>query len=220
MFKDFFSFLKGPYEYCNYSYKPKDLLQTLLLFILIAVGSLLFVLGVKVFLGLCFPKLIAGMSDNIHPHEYVWWVPGLLGPLLEECTFRLPLHRRKTLLFVGLSLLAFEIISKVTYTHLIYTTDHLLLRLGLGLAAGALLTLLLCKPILRCHYGTFFYLSAITFGLVHSTNGHFSEFLPLDYVVMLAYLIKQTLMGVILGYARLRHGLPASVALHMLNNLI
>lgn len=219
MFKNFFSFLRHPVENVTYTYKAKDLLGTVALYALFTAGLIAALALLYLCLREFFPDLINKELPISH-HPYHWAIVSLLGPFLEECAFRLPLRRYKAFLFIGLVVFSYFIISHLTFSHQNYNTDHLALRIVLAILAGALLYVLLHKPFARCRFGGVFYVSAIVFGCIHIANAHFSEFLPLDYVFLLLYLGKQIFTGVLLGYARLRHGFPASVILHMLNNSI
>lgn len=219
MFKDFFSFLRHPVEGAPYTLKPKDLLRTLVVYAVFTVGVIAAMAIIYVCMQELFPDL-TGKKLPISPGKAHWAIVSLLGPFLEECAFRLPLRRYKAFLFIGLVVFSFFIISRLTFSHQNYSTDHLALRIVLAIPAGALLYVLLHKPFARCRFGGVFYVSAIVFGCIHIVNAHFSEFMPLDYVFLLLYLGKQIFTGVILGYARLRHGFPTSFLLHALNNAL
>ena len=219
MFKDFFHFLRHPVENTPYTFKDKELLRTFLLYIVFTVGIILLMALIILVLKELFPDLVS-QKLPISPHKRHWAIAVLLGPFLEECAFRLPLRRYKAFLFIGLPLFSFFILSMFAFSRQIYTLDRLALRIGLAIPAGVLLYLLLHEPFARCRFGTVFYVSAAVFGLMHVTNGRFDEFLPLDYLFLPLYVVKQALTGVLLGYARLRHGFPAGYLLHVLNNAI
>lgn len=219
MFKDFFSFLRHPAENVPYTCTGKELLRTFLLYVIFTVASLLVLALIVTALHGLFPDLI-DQKIPISPLKRNWAVTVLLGPFLEECAFRLPLRRYKAFLFIGLTLFSFFILSMLAFSHQIYSFDCLLLRIGFAIPLGTLLYVLLHEPFTRCRFGTVFYVSATVFGLMHIANARFGEFLPLDYLFLLLYVGKQALMGVIFGYARLRHGFLAGFVLHALNNAI
>ena len=219
MFKNFFSFLRHPLENAPYTYKPRDILGTLVLYALFTVGLIAALAAIYICMRELFPDLTSKELPISH-HPYHWAIVSLLGPFLEECAFRLPLRRYKAFLFIGLVVFSYFIISHLTFSHQNYSTDHLAIRIILAILGGALLYVLLHKPFARCRFGGVFYVSAVAFGCIHIVNAHFSELLPLDYVFLLLYLGKQIFTGVLLGYARLRHGFPAGFLLHALNNAL
>jgi hypothetical protein len=127
----------------------------------------------------------------------------LLAPVLEELTFRLPLAplRPWWLLVSALCVASVD------------------LRLGLValVVAGAVVAY---RPLRRAvvrfweqRFAAVFFGSAVAFGIVHATNWHFGR--PILAVVMLPLLVlPQGLIGVVLGYTRVRLGLRWSMLLH------
>jgi len=61
-----------------------------------------------------------------------------------------------------------------------------------------------------------FYASAMIFGYVHFSN--FSGNMQWYWIPLL--IIPQFMMGLVMGYARLRFGMYSNIALHAVNNLI
>lgn len=140
-------------------------------------------------------------------------------PLFEELAFRLPLRRRPSTLGIALPVLAFLLISRSFGS--IYSTDWLLLRVCVALGFAAVVWLFLRKTLLHMPYGAFFYFSALLFGAVHLFN-----YIPFAFPVTAAatgylglYVSTKTFSGVIVGYARMKHGFGFAVLLHVLHNL-
>ncbi len=91
------------------------------------------------------------------------------------------------------------------------------------LCALALITLILVAPRidasrLRSWFARFFpalyWLSALAFGLMHLSN--YSE----PELSTLLWVVPQSWMGLLLGYARVRWGMWANIAMHALHNLL
>jgi Type II CAAX prenyl endopeptidase Rce1-like len=131
----------------------------------------------------------------------------LAAPVLEELTFRLPLGPlRPWWLLVSALCLG--------------SVDP---RLGLAALVVAV-TVVACRPLRRAavrfwaeRFPAVFFGSAVAFGLLHVTNWHFGR--PLLAFVMLPLLVlPQGLIGVVLGYTRVRMGLRWSMLLHATYN--
>ncbi|MXO75706.1 CPBP family intramembrane metalloprotease [Altererythrobacter aerius] len=83
--------------------------------------------------------------------------------------------------------------------------------------AGALLFALRKRPALGAfqrHFPWFFYASALLFAGVHLSN--FAGASP----ALLPLVLPQFVLALLLGYLRVRHGLLAGIALHMLHNAL
>ena len=69
-------------------------------------------------------------------------------------------------------------------------------------------------------YGVWFYVMAFIFGLIHIFNcdGEITSFvIALD---VLLYALNKAVLGMFLGYIRVRYSIFASIAVHFLNNFI
>ena len=71
-------------------------------------------------------------------------------------------------------------------------------------------------PQLKQNFWIVYYLSAISFGLLHIGNIKMTRDSPLSFVLVL----PQIYGGLILGYLRLKFGIAESILVHMLNNTI
>ncbi len=213
-----FSYIKNPQENLPVSYRPKSILQSWCAAAIAVVAMMLAIVIIFVVIFAAFSDLVTEtvISKPVMP----WWVMVLLGPLIEELTFRLPLVRRKAFIAAALFLVSFNLISRFAFSHQFYTTDFLLERAGVSLAAGAVLFFALNKWMSRCSYRGYFYFWAVLFGSAHLFRIDFGTFLPLDYFIVLLYVAKQTVMGLLLGYMRNRNGIASSILFHILNNAI
>ncbi|MDE2429743.1 MAG: CPBP family intramembrane metalloprotease [Burkholderiales bacterium] len=147
----------------------------------------------------------------------IWGVIG--APLLEELIFRAGLRQAKYSLFIcpvlvcQFSRSALVVAVMATIVLSIAAIDALRLRWNPP-AAGFRFTR--GRAFIRC-FPLIFWIYAIGFGLVHISNyysggGH-------SYLLVFA-VSAQMFSGVLLGYLRLRQGLPSSMVMHALNNAI
>ena len=200
------------------TYRPKSVLKSFCAVAIVVVAMMLAIVAIYVVIFAAFPDQVT--ETVISKPELPWWVMVLLGPLIEELTFRLSLVRRKAFIAATLFLACFNLVSRLAFSHQFYSTDFLLERAGVSLTAGAVLFLALHKWMSRCSYRGYFYFWALLFGSAHLFRIDFETFLPLDYFIVLLYVAKQTVMGLLLGYVRNRNGIASSILLHILNNAI
>ena len=177
--------------------------------ILSACVTLLF-LGI----GLQFPKRTVDIQN------VSWLLVAIVGPILEEGTFRLALVRNKAFMVISLTLLSFIILSCFCFNQQIYNTDHLLTRIAIALISGVALFSVFGKLMLKCKFKTYFWAWSVLFGCFHLMNFQWNDILPMGYVYIALYVGTKIIDGVVLGYARMRNSIGTSMAFHMLHNLI
>lgn len=218
MFKEFISYIKSPQEGMPYSFGPKSLLKSLWFYL----WAVFFVtLGVAIgctLLGKAFPELMRPMV--VGRADAPAWIVAFLGPIIEESSFRLALNRKKVYLAIALSTLTFMLVSSFCFSHSIYTTDHLPVRIGIAVVVGLALTFLLGKFLTTCKFKPYFWFWALLFGSLHLMNANYSGMLPLDFISLILYTATRILMGLVLGFIRMKNSFATSTALHILNNLI
>jgi len=142
----------------------------------------------------------------------VWYLPVMaiiVAPLLEECIFRLPLRAFALNLLLPVSLVISVSLGWVAPG-------------GLGFVAIALVNVYLGikgtkLTKLQAFYNKFphviFYGIALLFGVIHITNYDFDvwKFLPV-------LVLPQIVIGLLLGFVRLRYGFVWGFLLHALHN--
>lgn len=142
-----------------------------------------------------------------------------LFPLLEEVMFRLPLKRNSRTLLPALILFVFYFVSFPLGAEP-FSAGRLPLRaaLALGIALAAFRPL--DRAVEKIPYPVFFLSMALAFGALHLTNMDWAgiawTWSAVFYLIW--YVADKTADGLLYGYARLRHGFFASVALHILHN--
>ncbi len=153
--------------------------------------------------------------------DYAIFYIVLLGPLLEELLFRLPLSLEKIGIGVSFALISYRLSLNHVLIGMEYNNAYWYVKLGIALCIFFLtvrflprswLTTIKKNYLQRC-----LYFSSAAFALVHITN-----FAPYNSDLILFYpvfVLPQFLMGIFIGYARLKYGFFYGVALHSLINL-
>lgn len=146
----------------------------------------------------------------------------IVAPILEEIMFRLPLKFNRINLFI--SLLTFYFFFYLRYAGLYASfLGPQLITTIFFVALCWFVVYYLCKnsfykTIFTKYFGVLFYLLAITFGLLHITN--FIEFVPQNLIFFSPiFAFHQVIMGLFLGYLRVKKGLIWSIALHVCFNV-
>lgn len=218
MFRDFISFLRSPEEGRPFDFKPKSILSSFWLYIVAVMGLTILAAAVVYILGEAFPTL---MQKKIVDHGNTpKWIVALLAPLLEEGAFRLSLNRKKVNIAISLTLISFLLVSSFCFSQKIYCTDHLLIRIGIAIVAGFCLFLLLGRFMMNCHFKPYFWFWGVFFGCIHLMNVSYAGLLPLDYISLALYTVTHVIMGLVLGYVRLKNSFATSTLFHILTNLI
>lgn len=199
--------------------------EPLRLFIHLLGLSLLLGLGMVMLLGALqkaglIPELPHAMEDVMKrlPFAVVFLLAAIVMPALEEFAFRLWLVYDPRYFLISLWLVALFLHSTLMQVGGMY--------LGYGiLAIASLITIWLLafrdtaqkslQSAYLYHYGWVFYGATTLFALLHLIN-----FTPNLQIVLLAPLLvlPQLLLGLILGYLRVRLGMIWAIALHGLYN--
>lgn len=117
-------------------------------------------------------------------------------------------------------MISFLLVSSFCFSHKIYCADHLFIRLGIGLATSISLYLFLGRLMMSCRFKSYFWFWGVFFGRVHLMNVNYAGLLPLDYISLALYTVTYVMMGLVLGYVRLKNSFATSTLLHVLTNLI
>lgn len=143
----------------------------------------------------------------------------LIGSLVEELIFRLPLRRNIYTIFIFLLTIIFTISSKIL-CGTIYNWDSFIVRIGISLGLAFILCKWILKEINKLRFIYLFYLLSFLFAIAHIFNYALSvvSFTMLFYLIL--YTFNKFIIGMILGYARMIHGFFLALILHMLNNFL
>lgn len=208
--KGLLAFLRRPDEYVTQDNRPISLLHTCLWYFS---TSLILVVGMAVLITLDLSPAVN--SDNSIP---LWGVAFFL-PVAEELAFRLPLRRKRWILTVWAGAISYFLLSMALGTK-VYEAEYLPWRVAGCIALTAGIWFSGWKWLRRIRFGWYFYLLAIAFGCAHLTNNFSDGCMTAGTAAFfILYAVYQTLGGLILGYARLKHGFLLCVLLHILTNL-
>ncbi len=141
----------------------------------------------------------------------------LAGPLYEEIIFRSWLKLKKIniiLFFITLSFFIVKaIIDSKIATAIILTVLIFIFLIPL-LSFGKIKV----EKFISSKFQYFFYASSLIFGLLHATNFNGNPYLILAFMPILGG--PQIILGLILGYVRMKHGLFYSILFHVLVNTL
>lgn len=138
----------------------------------------------------------------------------LVGPLVEEIFFRLMYVFKKKNIFIvlitslGLAIL-FLIKSEPEKAYIFF-----ILSLVFSLC---FLSFEKVSRFIISHYKMFFYGMAIVFAFLHVLN--FDGINSMRYLLTVFIIIPQFILGILLGYIRLKHGFIYAVGFHMAVNI-
>ncbi|MTG97665.1 MULTISPECIES: type II CAAX prenyl endopeptidase Rce1 family protein [Myroides] len=142
----------------------------------------------------------------------------VIGPFIEELSFRLPMRFKPSYLFIGFIL---------TSAYFLFSVDKLNETVANGLSIVTLclfvvLTYLIGKKkeVLKKLYTTYFsyifYLLTLIFGFIHITN--FEEITSRILILSPLIVFPQFALGIMMGYVRIRYGFWYSFLFHLINN--
>ena len=222
-FKDFIQFLKRP------QLPGEDSVETapLLVFLHLLGLSLLLSTGVLMILGALreagfVPELPHAMDDVMKEFSFgiVFLLAVIVMPALEELTFRLWLMYSPLYFIVSVWLIAMFLSTSFLQVELPFAGYTVL-------GVAALITILMLTfrdatedglvRLYTNYYGWLFYGAAALFGVVHLVN------FDVDARILLMaplLVLPQLLLGMVLGYLRLRLGLVWAIALHAVYNAL
>ncbi len=152
----------------------------------------------------------------------IFLLGGVVAPFIEETTFRLPLRFKP--FYLGLATFFAARIISVFINRVYFPESNLTLQvwfipLLLSLSVYAILRRPDIKDRLNnfyaSHFGGIFYILTILFGMMHITN--YSEVRNILLVVVLLGL-PQVIVGLVLGFIRLRHGFWYGFLMHGMYN--
>ena len=167
----------------------------------------------------------------------------VVAPVLEEIIFRFPLRFRRGSLFLALSIFTLFVYligsAYLAPKHDLYPTEVMQELESAGFIPNVSAVFLATAVFLFGLFGIFlssvnnsmleglgktvdrlfpyiFYATAMIFGYVHFTN--FSGDMKWFWIPFL--ILPQFVMGLVMGYSRLRFGMLSNIMLHAVNNLV
>jgi len=225
-----FEYLKSPnYSVVNsLSYKEK--IQSTFLMYLKYLITVLLIFGIlkivdsfliEYFFGTSIVDQLKLNQNNLKEKfgKYTFLVVVLIGPLMEEILFRLPLGLKKSGIALACAVLSYRLLSKHFFVFE-YTNPYAYVSIALALLTFLLVTKFLPDSwltFLKRRYAYFFYFFAISFALIHVTN-----FAPYDERLILFYplfTLPQFVMALFIGYTRIKYGFVWGIILHSMINL-
>jgi len=141
-----------------------------------------------------------------------------IGPFMEELIFRLilkPTYSNLICIFLLLSYFAFILARK-----------HYTITLLLVLLLAIFIVFILCNKKIRWkvqyifikRFTPLFYLSCISFGLIHLLN--YSNFSTISIILSPILILPQIVAGAFMGFVRMKYGIFFSILFHSLYNII
>jgi hypothetical protein len=208
--EDFFSYLKRPVYRINE--RPAFVYFVALFFMYVATVIPLSLVLALIDKSFHFTHNIELSSVD----KTVLWAVAL-APVYEEVFFRswLKLKKVNVVLIIG-TLVAFttmaihdsKIAGMIVFPSLLILFSTLLIVKGRARIG----------KFIKSNFKYFFYASVLLFGLVHATNFKGNPWLILALAPILGS--PQIILGAILGFIRMKHGLFYSISFHMLVNAI
>jgi membrane protease YdiL (CAAX protease family) len=205
---ELFSYLKNP-GYCpNRRPKPADIFSLLVFYLIstLPLGIIIFIIC-KVF-NITHKELDLASKMNL-------FIGVIIVPIVEEILFR--------------SLLKFKIINIILFSSTLFTfiatafyKSGTELAVFPGILLLGFLSLLIIFSRNRIEYfiisrfNYFFYATILLFGLLHATNFTGNPYTILAFSFILGS--PQLVLGSILGYIRMNHGLFYSILFHVIVN--
>ena len=149
----------------------------------------------------------------------------IVGPLIEEIAYRLPLRVSKQYSALGFSALIFIWVSKLYYRTMVFSSEGLISKITLALLGGLIVFFILrnTKTLHRLelfwknNLRTVVYFSVVLFGYMHLFNFEITKWTILFSPLLV---LPQIIMGFVFTYARLKFGFIYAIVTHALLNLI
>ena len=222
-YKHFFQFLACPV----FIRKPTNKIK-----LNIIISLILILFPIAILLGLVTEapiiKSFFCVGKDLMEEEFIKWGPllsilvgSVLGPIIEEFLFRYYLNKlfgNLLYIFINTTILIYSFTELTTKQFLIYIllAAIMIYLINIFLKKNYASRRMIFQLFKKLFY-LLFYLSALTFGLVHVGNYQICH----NHSILIIFLVlPQLFAGLILGYARLKYGIFTSIILHSLNNFI
>lgn len=203
----------------NQAPDPLQVFIHLLLFSFgLSFGSMM-LLGVLKQSGLV-PELPHAMEDVMKELPFIALIllAAVVVPAIEEFAFRLWLVYKKAYFIISLWLISFflySVVFKLHYTFTAYAILAVATLITIFLLSFREATQSLLENLYTRYYGWFFYSATVLFAVMHLMNFK----LNLHIVLLTPVLVlPQFLLGLVLGYIRVKQGIGWAIALHAIYN--
>jgi len=221
--RSFYDFLLHPYIIESSDATLKEKLYAILTLFFVSFSSVVFIAGPLL--------MLAGVDDLTHKISdleseisttALFFLAVILAPLLEELVFRFPLRYRRGAIFLlvlCISMISFYVFQNTFSQKINATISGTIAIMGI-IFIGTLSNksgLERISQFLKDYYPWIFYMTAMMFAFAHIFNYD----LPDDRWYLTPILVlPQLILGLFLGYVRLRYGIWASILMHAMNNFI
>jgi len=205
---DLFSYLNHPDCCPNRRPKPKDIFSLLFFYFIVVTPLVIIIFIICKLLNITHKELDLTQRINLF-----WGV--ILAPIYEEILFR------SLLKFKKINILLFSITLFVLSIAEFYKS-RAEIAVFLGILLVGFLSLLIIfsgnriESYLSSRFNYFFYATILLFGLLHATNFTGNPYTILAFSFILGS--PQLVVGSILGYIRMNHGLFYSILFHVVLN--
>jgi Type II CAAX prenyl endopeptidase Rce1-like len=152
-------------------------------------------------------------------------MPVIIGPILEELVYRLPLLFSRRNISISLTVFSYFMISDGLHNSRYFTTENLIIRIAIAILVGFLTYLLLGKnKVYKLFYDFWiknplfiFYFLSFSFAFSHLSNytGDWRIYLIAPIITL-----PQLIYGLTYSFIRLKSGIQYSILIHMFINLI
>jgi hypothetical protein len=204
----FFQYIKNPvYSRDTQPINWKDFFTLLIIYFLVVIQ-----LGVLLFLISLFLNVEHKLNNHTFFEKISFGI--ILAPVVEELLFRLLLVLNKRNLFIFFSTnltLAIWFLINGNYIKFCLFALLVLFTLILNFRQN------LVVPVLKKHYKLFFYGIAVLFATLHVFN--FNGLSVYNVSGALLLVIPQLILGLMLGYIRIRYGLLFGILFHAIINI-
>ena len=151
--------------------------------------------------------------------SYSFFIFALVGPLVEETIFRLPLNLKKINIGLAIAILVFRFSGNSLINTKLYNLHYFIFLFFCVITIPGISLLIpnsIINKIKFRYFSMYFYLIAVTFSLVHIANLHSLNFnLILIYPV---FVLPQLVSGLFIANNRMQRGFVWGFLLHALIN--
>lgn len=226
LFVDFIQFLKtGKTEYC-----ANKLSQNIF-----QLGKLFLLFEILFFASLLATVICAAIFDFPRNHTLKWirslsplWaflIPNIIGPLLEEFTYRFWLRATKFTLTFSSLFITYTLINNFLRSSYYSLQDTFLIEVSLSAGIAVLVFIVLSfegvfvavQIFWKQNARLLIYISILSFGFSHITN------FPLQgwqFLYAPTMVLPQLVMGAVWAFGRVKYGILFPIVIHIIHNAI
>ena len=228
LLNEFFQYLKKPRRITSSQGSLADqVLEVIQLFVITFVAVILLVMPLMTLIGADqLPNKLSelenlGFDEPWKQHLALFSLAVVAAPLIEELIFRFPLKYRRGAIFLA-TMCVVVLLANVLQLFGLSFEVSTFSSLVFGGVLGGIFFLKIKSPEALDNFSFkyfpyFFYMAALLFAFVHVFNYELKS----DQFWMGPILVlPQLVLGLMLGYVRIKYGLWASILVHAMNNTI